>query len=64
MTSRNDAVDRILTRVRSVLVDLGGVLETGCWPGIAGAWAAAGNHDRALLAAVSAAATRPSWWVR
>jgi len=24
--------------VRAVLIDLGGVLETGCWPGIAKAW--------------------------
>jgi hypothetical protein len=35
----DDAGDRILTRVRSVLLDLGGVLETGCWPGLAEAWA-------------------------
>lgn len=53
MTSRNDAGDRILTRVRSVLVDLGGVLETGCWPGLAQAWAPRlGITTRQMLAAV------------
>ena len=47
------AGDRILTRVRSVLVDLGGVLETGCWPGLAQAWAPRlGITTQQMLAAV------------
>ena len=53
MTSRNNADDRILTRVRSVLLDLGGVLETGCWPGLAEAWAPRlGITTQQMLAAV------------
>jgi putative hydrolase of the HAD superfamily len=32
-------VPPVAERVRSVLIDLGGVLETGCWPGTAEAWA-------------------------
>ncbi len=39
--------------VRSVLLDLGGVLETGCWPGTAQAWAPRlGITTRQMLAAV------------
>lgn len=39
--------------MRSVLIDLGGVLETGCWPGIAEAWAPRlGITTQEMLAAV------------
>jgi putative hydrolase of the HAD superfamily len=39
--------------VRPVLIDLGGVLETGCWPGLAGTWAPRlGITTGELLAAV------------
>lgn len=39
--------------MRSVLIDLGGVLETGCWPGIAQAWAPRlGITTREVMAAV------------
>jgi putative hydrolase of the HAD superfamily len=44
---------RILGRVRSVLLDLGGVLATGCWPGTAEAWAPLlGMTTQQLAAAV------------
>jgi len=43
----------VAERVRLVLIDLGGVLETGCWPGIAEAWAPRlGITSRQMLAAV------------
>jgi len=39
--------------VRSVLLDLGGVLETGCWPGVAEVWAPRlGITTEQMLAAV------------
>jgi len=39
--------------VRSVLLDLGGVLEADCWPGIAQAWAPRlGITTREVMAAV------------
>jgi putative hydrolase of the HAD superfamily len=60
--------------VRSVLVDLGGVLETGCWPGIARAWAPRlGITSRELLAAVFGGSdetvlvgrmSEDDWWQR
>jgi hypothetical protein len=43
----------VAERVRSVLIDLGGVLQAGCWPGIAQAWAPRlGITTWQLLAAV------------
>jgi FMN phosphatase YigB (HAD superfamily) len=61
-------------RVRAVLIDLGGVLETGCWPAIAEAWAPRlGITTGQLLAAVfggsdaavlTGRVSEDDWWQR